>query len=59
MLRLFGMPESEIAETLRVADAEMGLAGLEITTCLRRAELEIVIRSDEAQRRGGGARWWR
>ncbi len=48
MVRMFGVPESEIAETLRVADAEMGLDGLEITTCLRRAELEIVIRSDEA-----------
>ena len=48
MVRMFGVPESEIAETLRVADAEMGLHGLEITTCLRRAELEIVIRSDEA-----------
>ena len=47
MIRMFGVPESEIAETLRVADAEMGLGGLEITTCLRRAELEIVIRSDE------------
>ncbi|HZO60473.1 MAG TPA: competence/damage-inducible protein A [Solirubrobacterales bacterium] len=47
MVRMFGVPESEIAETLRVADAEMGLGGLEITTCLRRAELEIVIRSDE------------
>jgi nicotinamide-nucleotide amidase len=48
MVRMFGVPESEIAETLRVADAEMGLDGLEITTCLRRAELEIVIRSDES-----------
>jgi nicotinamide-nucleotide amidase len=47
MVRMFGVPESEIAETLRVADAEMGLGGLEITTCLRRAELEIVIRSDK------------
>ena len=47
MVRMFGVPESEIAETLRVAETEMGLAGLEITTCLRRAELEIVIRSDE------------
>jgi nicotinamide-nucleotide amidase len=47
MVRMFGVPESEIAETLRLADAEMGLNGLEITTCLRRAELEIVIRSDE------------
>jgi nicotinamide-nucleotide amidase len=48
MVRMFGVPESEIAETLRIAEAEMGLDGLEITTCLRRAELEIVIRSDEA-----------
>src|SRR2546427_1746054 len=47
MLRLFGIPESEIAETLRVAEREIGLDGLEITTCLRRGELEVVIRSDE------------
>lgn len=46
MLRLFGIPESEIAETLRIADREVGLDGLEITTCLRRGELEIVVRSD-------------
>jgi nicotinamide-nucleotide amidase len=46
MLRLFGIPESEIAETLRVAEGEIGLDGLEITTCLRRAELEVVVRSD-------------
>jgi nicotinamide-nucleotide amidase len=46
MLRLFGIPESEIAETLRVAEAEIGLDGLEITTCLRRAELEVVMRAD-------------
>jgi nicotinamide-nucleotide amidase len=48
MVRMFGIPESEIAETLRVAEGEIGLDGLEITTCLRRAELEIVIRSDES-----------
>jgi nicotinamide-nucleotide amidase len=47
MLRLFGIPESEIAETLRIAEDEIGLDGLEITTCLRRGELEIVIRSEE------------
>jgi nicotinamide-nucleotide amidase len=46
MLRLFGIPESEIAETLRVAERDVGLDGLEITTCLRRAELEVVIRSE-------------
>jgi nicotinamide-nucleotide amidase len=43
-LRLFGIPESEIAETLRVADAAGGLDGLEITTCLRRGEVEVVTR---------------
>lgn len=48
MLRLFGIPESEIAETLRVAEAQIGLDGLEITTCLRRAELEVVVRADAA-----------
>jgi nicotinamide-nucleotide amidase len=46
-LRLFGIPESEIAETLRVAEADMGVVEferLEITTCLRRAEVEVVVR---------------
>jgi nicotinamide-nucleotide amidase len=46
MMRLFGLPESEIAETLRVAESDIGLDGLEVTTCLRRGELEIVIRAD-------------
>jgi nicotinamide-nucleotide amidase len=46
MLRLFGIPESEIAETLRVAEQEVGLDGLEITTCLRRGEIEFVMRSE-------------
>jgi nicotinamide-nucleotide amidase len=45
-LRLFGMPESEIAETLRVAEPEIGgFDGMEITTCLRRGEVEVVIRA--------------
>jgi nicotinamide-nucleotide amidase len=40
------MPESEIAETLRVAEPQLGgFDGLEITTCLRRGEVEVVIRS--------------
>jgi nicotinamide-nucleotide amidase len=43
-LRLYGIPESEIAETLRVAEAAHGLDGLEITTCLRRGEVEVVTR---------------
>jgi nicotinamide-nucleotide amidase len=43
-LRLFGIPESEIAETLRLAEDAHGLRGLEITTCLRRGEIEVVTR---------------
>jgi nicotinamide-nucleotide amidase len=48
-LRLFGIPESEIAETLRVAEASVeGFDALEITTCLRRAEVEVVTRWEPA-----------
>ncbi len=44
-LRLFGIPESEIAETLRAAEEQVdGFDQLEITTCLRRAEVEVVTR---------------
>jgi nicotinamide-nucleotide amidase len=44
-LRLFGIPESEIAETLRVAERSVeGFDALEITTCLRRGEVEMVTR---------------
>ena len=55
-LRLFGIPESEIAETLRIAERRVpGLDRLEITTCLRRAEVEVVVRrepsADEAWQR--------
>jgi len=45
MLRLFGIPESEIAATLRAAQqAGIELAQMEITTCLRRGEVEVVTR---------------
>jgi nicotinamide-nucleotide amidase len=45
VLRLFGIPESEIAETLRAAEREgVALERLEITTCLRRGEVEVVTR---------------
>ena len=45
MLRLFGMPESEIAATLRAAEEQgIALSQLEITTCLRRGEVEVVTR---------------
>jgi nicotinamide-nucleotide amidase len=42
VLRLFGIPESEIAQTLRVAEEEgVDLGALEVTTCLRRGEIEV------------------
>jgi len=42
MLRLYGIPESEIAATLRAAEGEgVELDRLEITTCLRRGEVEV------------------
>jgi nicotinamide-nucleotide amidase len=45
IVRLFGIPESEIANTLRAAEsAGLSLAPLEITTCLRRGEIEIATR---------------
>ena len=54
-VRLFGIPESEIAATLRVAEAEVeGLDRLEVTTCLRRAEVELVARYEP-----GGETAWR
>jgi nicotinamide-nucleotide amidase len=45
MVRMFGLPESGLAETLREAEGRVdGFDRLEITTCLRRGELEIVTR---------------
>jgi nicotinamide-nucleotide amidase len=42
ILRLYGIPESEIAGTLRAIEADgVPLDRLEITTCLRRGEIEI------------------
>jgi competence/damage-inducible protein CinA-like protein len=50
MLRLFGIPESEIAETLRRArEAGVDIDELEITTCMRRGEIEIVTRYEPEQ----------
>ncbi len=44
-IRMFGLPESGLAETLREAEHEVPEFGaLEVTTCLRRGELEIVTR---------------
>jgi nicotinamide-nucleotide amidase len=50
MLRLYGLPESAIAETLRVAEASgVAMDRLEVTTCLRRGEIEIVTRFEAAE----------
>ena len=43
-VRMFGIPESEIAQALREIADDVDLSPLEITTCLRRGELEIDVR---------------
>jgi nicotinamide-nucleotide amidase len=43
MIRMIGVPESDIAKTLRDFDAAEGLGDLEITTCLRKGEMEILV----------------
>lgn len=43
MIRMIGVPESDIAKTLREFDAATGLGDLEVTTCLRKGEMEILI----------------
>ncbi|MGH3427746.1 MAG: molybdopterin-binding protein, partial [Mycobacteriales bacterium] len=43
-LRLFGLPESEIAATLREVGRSLDLSPLEITTCARLGELVIDVR---------------
>ncbi|HEX4186872.1 MAG TPA: competence/damage-inducible protein A [Solirubrobacteraceae bacterium] len=49
MLRMFGIPESEIALTLREAEsAGVDLGRLEVTTCLKRGEVEVVTRYEPA-----------
>ena len=48
-VRLFGIPESEIAATLRDArEGGIDIDRMEITTCLRRGEIEVVTRYDRA-----------
>jgi nicotinamide-nucleotide amidase len=58
-LRMIGIPESEIAKSLREIEAGTDLSPLEITTCLRRGEIEVDVRyrdgaeaAAEAVRRG-------
>lgn len=44
-LRMFGIPESEIAKSLREIEAEgTDVGAVEVTTCLRRGEIEIDVR---------------
>jgi competence/damage-inducible protein CinA-like protein len=51
-MRMFGVPESEIANSLREMEAGgLELDTVEITTCLRRGEIEIDVRyRDEAEK---------
>ena len=49
MLRLYGVPEAEIAQSLLAIEGEgVPLGDLEITTCLRRGEIEIATVFDPA-----------
>lgn len=44
-MRMFGVPESEIAKSLReISEEGVELGAVEITTCLRRGEIEIDVR---------------
>lgn len=43
-LRFAGLPESEIAATLRELEVGRDLSAVEVTTCLRRSELEVDLR---------------
>jgi nicotinamide-nucleotide amidase len=50
-LRMFGIPESEIAKSLReIGAGGVELSAVEITTCLRRGEMEIDVRYRESAR---------
>jgi competence/damage-inducible protein CinA-like protein len=62
-MRMFGVPESEIAKSLReIEDDGVEIGQVEITTCLRKGEIEIDVRyRDEGEEvaeavRGGLAR---
>jgi nicotinamide-nucleotide amidase len=50
-LRMFGVPESEIAKSLREIEGDgIDIGAVEITTCLRRGEIEIDVRyRDQAE----------
>lgn len=50
MIRMIGIPESDIAKTLRDFDSKQGLGELEVTTCLRKGEMEILVSHDPRER---------
>jgi nicotinamide-nucleotide amidase len=45
VLRYYGLSEAEIAATLRELEATRDLSRVEVTTCLRRSELEVDLRA--------------
>ncbi len=54
-LRMFGTPESELAMSLReIEQGGLSFDGLEITTCLRKGEVEIDVRYREAAAESAG-----
>jgi nicotinamide-nucleotide amidase len=57
-LRMFGVPESEIAKSLREIEEDgVAIDAVEITTCLRRGEIEIDVRyRDETEAIADGVR---
>ena len=57
-MRMFGVPESEIAKSLREIEGEgVDLESVEITTCLRKGEIEIDVRyRDEAAKTAAAVR---
>jgi nicotinamide-nucleotide amidase len=57
-MRMFGVPESEIAKSLREMETGgLELDAVEITTCLRRGEIEIDVRyRDETEKIAEGVR---
>ncbi|MDT9592365.1 competence/damage-inducible protein A [Nocardioides zeae] len=48
-LRLWGPPEAELAAVLRSHGEEHDLSGLEVSTCLREGQLEVVTRHSPAR----------
>lgn len=57
-MRMFGVPESEIAKSLREIEADgVDLGAVEVTTCLRRGEIEIDVRfRDQAEETANAVR---